>query len=212
MVSQQTETFEILAVQSRVYSRFHTRGTQWKVRLNPPLFSEISPAPDPVTHFVDSVNDLFDHVLEDVGDADLVGITVHNEVNQTDTSIGFAFRQKDQLSSDVIWNVFDKVTQSNSRFDASDTLIVTVHSVTMPVGFGGIKQKGRPVASMVHLKRSIAEVRAEENCLAHALIIAISSLNNDPNIKAYRQGRKMSCSRPITCYNRYRSEERGWTT
>jgi len=79
--------------------------------------------------------------------------------------------------------VFDKVSQSNSRFNASDTLMVTVHSVTMPVEFGwvGIERKGRPLATMVQLKRSIVEVGAEEKCLAHALTIAIASLNNDPN-------------------------------
>jgi len=133
-------------------------------------------------------------VLEDVGNADIVGITIHNEVNQSDTPLGFIFRRKDQLWSDVIWSVFDKVTHSNSRLNASDTLIVAVHSVTMPVGFGRIKQKDRPFAIMVQLKRSIVEVGAEENCLAHALVIAIARLNNDPNHKAYRQGRKI---RPV---------------
>ena len=136
--------------------------------------------PDPVTHFVDSVNNLFDHVLENLDDADMVGITIHNEVNQSDKPIGFNFRRKDQLSPDVIWSVFDMVSQSNARFNATDTLIVTVHSVTMPAGFGGdgIKRKGRPLATMAHLKRSIVEVRGEENYLAHALIIAIARLHN----------------------------------
>jgi len=35
------------------------------------------------------------------------------------------------------------------------------------------------------------EVKAEENCLAHALIIAISRVDNDAIYKAYRQGRKI---------------------
>jgi len=89
--------------------------------------------------------------------------------------------------------VFDKVPQSNARFNATDTLIVTVHSFTMPVGFGrdGMKRKGRQLATMAHLKRSIVEVRAEENCLAHALVIAIAKLNNDPNYTAYMKGRKI---------------------
>jgi hypothetical protein len=78
----QQQTFEILDVQMREYSRFNTRGTQWKVRLNPPIISKTTPPPGPFSHFVDSVNNLFDHVLEDVGDADMVGITIHNEVNQ----------------------------------------------------------------------------------------------------------------------------------
>ena len=33
--------------------------------------------------------------------------------------------------------------------------------------------------------------RAEENCLAHALVIAIARLNNDPNYKAYSKGWKI---------------------
>jgi hypothetical protein len=102
-----------------------------------------------------------------VVDADMVGITIHNEVNQSDKPIGFSFRRRDHLSADVIWCVFDKVSQYNVTFNASDTLIVAVHSVTMPVGFekAAIKQTGRPLATMVHLKSSIVEVRAEENCL-----------------------------------------------
>ena len=184
----QQQTFKLLEVQTREYSRFNTRGTQWKVRLNPPT----SPLPDPVIHFVDSVKNLFDYVLEDVCDADMVGIAILNEVNQSDKPIGFSFRRKVQLS-DVIWSVFDKVTQSNSGFNALDTLIVTVHSVTMPVGFGrdGIKRKGRSLATMVQLRCSLVEVRAEENCLAHALIIPIASLNNDPNYTSYRKGNKI---------------------
>ena len=73
--------------------------------------------------------------------------------------------------------------RSHARFNASDTLIVTVHSVTIPVGFGriAIKRKGRPLATKIQLKGSIVEVGAEENCLAHALIIAIARLNNNPN-------------------------------
>jgi len=61
-------------------------------------------------HFVDSVNNLFDRVLEDVGNADMVGITIHNEVNQSDKPLGFSFRRKDQSNPDVILSVFDKVS------------------------------------------------------------------------------------------------------
>ena len=62
----------------------------------------------------------------------------------------------------------------------------------MPVRFGyGIKNKGRPLSVMAHLKKSIVEVKAEENCLAHALIIAIARVENDANYKAYRQCRKI---------------------
>jgi hypothetical protein len=48
-----------------------------------------------------------------------------------------------------------------------------------------------PPQIRAHLKTSIIEIKAEKNCLAHALIIAIAKLTNDPNYKAYCQGRKI---------------------
>ena len=85
------------------------------------------------------------------------------------------------------------MSQSNSRFNALDTLVVTVHSVKMPSGFGERARKimGRPLSTMVHLKKRIVEAKSEENCLAHALVIAIAKVENDPNYKAYIQGRKI---------------------
>ena len=85
-----------------------------------------------------------------------------------------------------------KKCQSNARFNALDTLVVTVHSIKMPVWFGyGLKIKGRPYSVMAHLKKIIVEVKAQENCLAHALIIAIARVENDGNYTAYRKGRKI---------------------
>ena len=81
------------------------------------------------------MNDLFGHVLHDAGDGDMVGITIRNQVNQSDKPVGISFRRKDQLSGDVIWSVFDKVSQSNSRFIALDTLVINVISVRMAVSF-----------------------------------------------------------------------------
>ena len=66
----------------------------------------------------------------------------------------------------------------------------------MPVVFGRTAQrsKGRTVANLAHLKRSVIEVKAENNCLAHALIVAIARLENDPNYQSYRKGNKI---RPV---------------
>ena len=73
-----------------------------------------------------------------------------------------------------------------------DRLIVVIHFVKMPVGFGrGVKSKGRPLSVMAHMKDSIIEVKTETNCLAYALIIAIARLTKDPNYNAYRQGYKI---------------------
>jgi len=60
----------------------------------------------------------------------------------------------------------------------------------MPLGLGGIKTLGRPLSVMAYLK-NIVQVKAESNCLAHALIIAVAKVDNYANYKAYRQGRKI---------------------
>jgi len=44
------------------------------------------------------VNELFDYVMQDVSDEDMVGIIIKNQVNQNDKPIGISFRRKDQLS------------------------------------------------------------------------------------------------------------------
>ena len=82
---------------------------------------------------------------------------------------------------------FLQVAQSNSMFIALGKLILVVHSVMMPVAFGGAAIRSKSLTAMAHLK-SIVEVKGEENCLVHALIIA--RLNNEPNYKAYKQGWK----------------------
>jgi len=149
-----------------------------------------------VGHFLASVNEHFEYALQDVSDGDMVGINIKNHVNQNDKPIGISFRRKDQFSGEVIWSIFEKVSQSNARFNALDTLFVIVHSVRKPVGYGkrAIKSMGRPLSDIAHLKKTIVEVKAEENCLAHALLTAIARVENDENYKAYRQERKI---RPV---------------
>jgi hypothetical protein len=68
-----------------------------------------------------------------VGDGDMVGLTIRNQENENNRPIGFSFRRKDQISGEVIWSVFKKVSQSNSRFNAMDKLVIDIHSVNMPV-------------------------------------------------------------------------------
>ena len=74
-----------------------------------------------------------------------------------------------------------------------DTLVFEVHAVTMRVDSGKtLKMMGRRLSNLVHLKPSIMEVKAEKDCLAHALLIAIPKITEVPNYKAYIQGRKIA--------------------
>ena len=56
------------------------------------------------------MNDLFDHALQNMSCSDIVGITIINGMNQNDKPFGIIFRRKDQLSGDVVWSVFEKVS------------------------------------------------------------------------------------------------------
>jgi len=58
----------------------------------------------------------------------MVGVTISNEDNVQDKPIGISFRRKDQLSEEVIWCMFEKVAQSNARFNAMDRLVVFIRS------------------------------------------------------------------------------------
>jgi len=187
------QRFTIEEEQTRQYRRFNALGTQLTVRLLHPPEGE---DPNPIPHFLDSVRELFEHALRDLEDSDMVGITISNEVEVKDRAIGISFRRKDQITGDVIWSVFEKVAQSNARFNALDTLVMTVHSVKMPIGHGGngIATKGRPLEIMVRLKGSIVQVKAESNFLAHALVIAKAKVDGDPNYESYRHGYKL---RPV---------------
>jgi len=141
--------FEIDDTIRRQYRRYNAVGTQLTVRILPPAGNI-----DPVGHFLAGLKELFEYALQDVSNSDMVGIIIQNQVNLNDKPIAISFRRKDQLSGEVIWSVFEKVSQSNARFNALDTLVVTVHSVQMPVGYGkhAIKSKGRPLSVKAHLK------------------------------------------------------------
>ena len=57
--------FTIEEEQTRQYRRFNARGNQLTVRLLPPPEGE---DPNPMSHFLDSVTELFQHALRDLED------------------------------------------------------------------------------------------------------------------------------------------------
>ena len=84
-----------------------------------------------MTHFQASVTELFEYALRDSQDSHMVGLTIRNEDNVQDKPIGFSFRRKDHISQEVNLSVFEKVVQSNARFNALDSLGVVVQRVVI---------------------------------------------------------------------------------
>ena len=163
-------------------------GTQLSVRLSP--LREVDER-DTNLYFLANVNVLCEHALRNCDELDMVGISIRNEVNLTDKAIWINFRLKDQLSTEVILNVWQNVKKSNSSFNVLAKLLFQVHSLNMPVGFRSLKTRGRPLDTLANFEKSIVKLKAETNCLAHALVIEIANIKEDPKYKSYRERRKI---------------------
>lgn len=59
-------SFEVLEERTKFYRRFNARGTQLKVRLAPPPPPPLdsTQSPNPVQHFLDSMNQLIEYALK----------------------------------------------------------------------------------------------------------------------------------------------------
>ena len=86
------QRFTIEEEQTRQYRRFNAQGTQLTVRLLPPPEGE---DPNPMSHFLDSVTELFEHALRDLEDSDMVGITISNEVEAHELFVAGFFHMED---------------------------------------------------------------------------------------------------------------------
>jgi hypothetical protein len=87
----------------------NAEGRQLRVRMLAPA-SASAEVQDPARHFANSVDELFEYSLRDLIPSDMVGISIHSADNQQDKPVGLSFRRRDQLSRDVLWSVFEKVT------------------------------------------------------------------------------------------------------
>jgi hypothetical protein len=124
----------------RRYRRFNAEGRELSVRLTAPP-STSSAARDPARDFCNSVDELFEYAMRDLEPGDMVGISIHNADNQPDRLIGLSFRRRDQISRDVLWSVFEKVIQSNAKYQDLDTLTFHIHSVRKPVGLARVRRR-----------------------------------------------------------------------
>jgi len=102
--------FTVLDEITRHYRRFNAEGRKLTMRMLAPSPASAA-ARDPARHFANSVDEFFNYSLRDLEPDDMVGISIHNADNQQDKPIGLSFRRRDYISRDVLWSVFEKVTQ-----------------------------------------------------------------------------------------------------
>jgi hypothetical protein len=175
--------FTILDETIKSFPKYNTTGRSLLMKFHVP-----SEDNDPAAYLRECITALTNYLVDKVPDRDLVGLKIRNTENLQDKLIGISLRRRDQLKPDVVLSVTDQVIQSNTRFGLTDRLEVHLDHVTMPVGSGGVKTKGRSLDVLWAIKKSIVVVKAVMNCLAYALVIAIAQCNDDPKYGSYRNG------------------------
>jgi hypothetical protein len=76
-----------------------------------------------------------------------------------------------------------------ARLALTDRLEVHLDHVRVPAANGREKTKGRSISVLSAIKRSIVVVKTAFLCSAHALLIAMARVNNDPKYVSYRDGK-----------------------
>jgi hypothetical protein len=72
---------------------------------------------------------------------DLVGLGICSTVNVQDKMLGISLRRRPHFKSDVVWDVFGNVLQSNAKFVLTDRLELHFFHVRVLVGNGKKAEK-----------------------------------------------------------------------
>ena len=175
--------FRILDESSKYFPKFNATGRSLLIK-----FNSLGEKQDPTTYLKECLTLLTNHLVDKLPDRDLVGFRIRNTENVQDKVVGISLHRRDQLKADVVWSVVGKVIQSNAEFALTNRLEVHMDHVRMPIGNGREKTKGRSFDLLSAIKKSIVIVQAAFLCLAHALIIDMARVNNDPKYASYRDG------------------------
>jgi hypothetical protein len=176
--------FRILDETFKTFPKFNTAERSLLIK-----FNSTGEEQDPATYLKECITTLTNYLVDKVPDRDLVGLRIRNTENLQNKVVGVSLRRRDQLKADVVWSVLGKVIQSNVRFALTDRLEVHLYLVSMPAGNGREKTKGRSISVLSAIKKSIVVVKTAFLCLAHALLIAMARVNNDPKYALYRHGK-----------------------
>lgn len=62
------------------------------------------------------MDELLEYILRELDSSGMVGISIPNADNEQERPIALNFRKRDEIWRDVLWSVFEKVKQSNTRY------------------------------------------------------------------------------------------------
>ena len=81
----------------------------------------------PSAVFSDSVDKVVQYILRDLDPSNMVGISINNAENQQYRLMRLSLRGRNQIYRVVLRSVFEKLTQSNARYEVLNTPTLYVH-------------------------------------------------------------------------------------
>jgi len=140
--------FMILDETSKTFPKFNRTGRSLLIKFRSPGEEQ-----EPSTYLKECITALTNYLVDEGNNRDLVRLRIRKTENVQDKVVGISFRRRDQLKSDLVWEIFSKVIQSNVRFSLTDRFEVHLDHIRMPAGNGLEKTKGRSLDVMSALKR-----------------------------------------------------------
>ena len=167
--------------------KFRTKAMNYRVQFTNAL------ADVEITSLHEQLHEIFQQILDEtiggVPPQDQLRFLLHS--NQLDKPIHFPFMTADRLTSERILAEFERVIQSNQEFRLNDTVEINLIHGSMPVGGKGNKRSEVNLEKHLKKKKSIIRIQNEnELCMARALVVAKSKLDNDPRERQIRDHRR----------------------
>ena len=129
---------------------------------------------------------IFQHILNDVtrdmNEKDQVRFVLRSD--QLDLPISLPFMPLAQLTTERVFSQIERVMQSNQDFRLNDTVTIDIIHVEEPQGGASNGRYKRDIVNIreyLKKKKSVITITNKDNlCLARALVVAITRIENDP--------------------------------
>ena len=178
----QQDYYQINPVRKHHSQKFNMTAKNYSVRFNNQLDN---------VNLLESQNrtyDIFDHLLEDVTEGmnstDQVRFVLSS--NQLQFPISLPFCPLEQLTTEKVLAMVEKVVQSNEEFRLNDTVNIDIIRVEMPQGSGrsNVKRQMLNIRDYLKKKGSVITINNKDDlCLARALVVSIARIEKDPRYK-----------------------------
>lgn len=112
---------------------------------------------------------------------DIIGIKIEIE-NDSSKPIGLSFRPVNELAAEMILDLLDSVSQSNSVYSVTDRLIITVTIIALPDGGANLNLLHMSDMQVLQRKsRCILHIGASNDnlCLPKAIILGKAFVDNN---------------------------------